>query len=88
MTESLPTQSLPTKALVHSAQVRREGDQLSAYFRRAVERRDSLIDKINAANRAMPEPVDQVRLVVGAAVEFTGPRQVRVTTWTRCRTAW
>ncbi|WP_202862985.1 dihydrolipoyl dehydrogenase family protein [Ornithinimicrobium murale] len=70
---------VPTKALVHSAEVRREQDDAAAYSRDAVERRDTLIDRLNAANRAMLEPVDQVRLVVGAAATFTGPRQVRVT---------
>jgi len=70
---------VPTKALVHSAQGRREEDEASAYFRAAVDRRDSLIDRLNEANRAMLEPVDQVRLVVGGTAEFTGPRRVRVT---------
>ncbi|MCK0114181.1 FAD-dependent oxidoreductase [Ornithinimicrobium sp. F0845] len=70
---------VPTKALVHSAQGRREEDDASAYFRAAVDRRDTLIEKLNAANRAMLEPVDQVRLVVGGVAEFTGPRRVRVT---------
>lgn len=70
---------VPTKTLVHSAAVRREGDEASAYFRSAVQRRDTLIAKLNAANKAMLEPVDQVRLVVGGAAEFTGPRAVRVT---------
>ncbi|WP_256837807.1 dihydrolipoyl dehydrogenase family protein [Ornithinimicrobium faecis] len=70
---------VPTKTLVHSAEVRREGDDPSAYFRSAVERRDTLIGKLNAANKAMLEPVEQVRLVVGSVAEFTGPRAVRVT---------
>ncbi|WP_202619134.1 dihydrolipoyl dehydrogenase family protein [Ornithinimicrobium cavernae] len=69
---------VPTKALVHSAEVRREEDEASAYFRRAVDRRDTLIDRLNAANRAILEPVDRVRLVVGAAAHFTAPRRVRV----------
>jgi len=70
---------VPTKALVHSAQGRREEDDASAYFRAAVDRRDTLIDTLNAANRAMLERVDRVRLVVGGSAEFTGPRRVRVT---------
>lgn len=69
---------VPTKALVHQADVRREEDDPSAYFRSAVQSRDTLIDKLNAANRAMLESVDQVRLVVGGRAEFTGPKQVRV----------
>lgn len=70
---------VPTKALVHQAQTRRAGDDPSAYFRGAVQSRDSLIVKLNAANRSMLEDVDQVRLVVGSRAEFTGPRQVRLT---------
>lgn len=41
--------------------------------------RDALIARLNAANRAMLETVDAVRLVVGGAASFVGPRQVRVT---------
>lgn len=70
---------VPTKALVHSAQGRREEDEAPAYFRGAVQRRDTLIAKLNAANKAMLEPVDQVRLVVGASARFTGRRTVEVT---------
>ncbi|USQ77301.1 FAD-dependent oxidoreductase [Ornithinimicrobium cryptoxanthini] len=70
---------VPTKALVHQADVRREDDDPAAYFRGAVQSRDILIDKLNAANREMLESVDQVRLVVGGRAEFTGPKQVRVT---------
>lgn len=70
---------VPTKALVYSAEGRREEDDPTAYFRAAVAGRDTLIDKLNAANRAMLEPVEQIRLVVGGVAEFAGPRQVRVT---------
>ncbi|WP_256840845.1 FAD-dependent oxidoreductase [Ornithinimicrobium cryptoxanthini] len=69
---------VPTKALVHQADVRREDDDPAAYFRGVVQSRDILIDKLNAANREMLESVDQVRLVVGGRAEFTGPKQVRV----------
>jgi len=70
---------VPTKALVHQSQARRAGDDPSAYFRGAVHSRDTLTATLNAVNRSMLEEVDQVRLVVGARAEFTGPRQVRVT---------
>ena len=70
---------VPTKALVHQAQTRRDADDPQAWFRGAVDARDRLIDKLNAANRAMLEPLDQVRLVVGGRAEFTGAKQVRVT---------
>lgn len=70
---------VPTKALVHQAQARRDADDPQEWFRGAVDARDRLIDELNAANRAMLEPLDQVRLVVGGRAEFTGPKQVRVT---------
>lgn len=70
---------VPTKALVHQAELRRPGDDPATWFDAAVERRDSLIDRLNAANRAMLEPIDQVRLVVGATAAFVGDRRVRVT---------
>lgn len=70
---------VPTKALVHQADERRVDDDPTAYFRGAVASRDALISKLNAANKAMLEPVEQVRLVVGGAAEFTGPQQLRVT---------
>lgn len=70
---------VPTKALVHQAQERREGDDPASWFDRSVDARDALIARLNAANRAMLETVDAVRLVVGGAASFVGPRQVRVT---------
>lgn len=70
---------VPTKALIHSAEERRAQDDAAAYFRAAVGRRDTLIDRLNAANRAMLDGVDRVRLVVGGVARFTGPRRVRVT---------
>ncbi|MFW6600201.1 dihydrolipoyl dehydrogenase family protein [Propionibacteriaceae bacterium Y2011] len=70
---------VPTKTLVHQAVQRRRDDDPATYFRRAVDTRDTLINKLNAANRGMLDPVEQVRLVVGGRARFTGPRQVRVT---------
>lgn len=70
---------VPTKALVHQAEVRREEDDPTSWFEQAVDTRDGLIDRLNAANRQMLETVDAVRLVVGSRAHFTGPRRVRVT---------
>lgn len=70
---------VPTKALVHRAEARREQDDPTTWFAQAVDSRDALIDKLNAANRGMLADVDAVRLVVGARAAFTGPRRVRVT---------
>lgn len=70
---------VPTKALVHQAETRREQDDPATWFAHAVDSRDALIDKLNAANRAMLEGVDAVRLVVGGRASFTGPRRVTVT---------
>ena len=69
---------VPTKALVHQAAERRPGDDAQEWFRGAVGFRDDLVGRLNAANRAMLEQVDAVRLVVGGEASFTGPRQVRV----------
>lgn len=70
---------VPTKALVHQAETRRDGDDPTEWFRHAVDARDSLIDKLNAANHQMLAGVDAVRLVVGNRARFTGERTVRVT---------
>lgn len=70
---------VPTKALVHQAETRRAQDDPATWFTHAVEARDTLIDKLNAANRAMLEDVDAVRVVVGGRASFTGPRRITVT---------
>lgn len=70
---------VPTKALVHQAEERRPEDDPAAWFGRAVDARDALITKLNAANRQMLEDVDAVRVVVGGRASFTGPRTVHVT---------
>lgn len=69
---------VPTKALVHQAEVRREQDDPTSWFDQAVDARDALIDRLNAVNRQMLETVDAVRVVVGGRAHFTGPRRVRV----------
>lgn len=70
---------VPTKALVHQAEVRREQDDPTSWFDRAVDARDALIDRLNAVNRQMLETVEAVRVVVGGRAHFTGTRRVRVT---------
>ncbi|UUZ44572.1 FAD-dependent oxidoreductase [Janibacter limosus] len=70
---------VPTKALVHRGRDPGAQDDPATWFTHAVEARDTLIDKLNAANRAMLEDVDAVRLVVGGRASFTGPRRITVT---------
>ncbi|MGO1166360.1 MAG: dihydrolipoyl dehydrogenase family protein [Janibacter sp.] len=70
---------VPTKALVHQADMRREQDDPATWFGQAVDARDALISQLNQANRAMLDTVDAVRVVVGGRASFTGPRRVRVT---------
>lgn len=62
---------VPTKALVHQAAERRPEDDPATWFARAVDSRDALIDKLNAANRQMLEDVDAVRVVVGGSATST-----------------
>lgn len=66
---------IPTKALVHSAATRRPEDDPQAYLDEAIRRRDALIAKLNAANRAMLD--GHVTVVFGEAA-FVGPRRVAV----------
>ncbi|MDO5644596.1 MAG: FAD-dependent oxidoreductase [Dermabacter sp.] len=66
---------VPTKALVHQADVARTlragaaetGADEAAQFRRGVAARDSLIDRVRAANFSMLDTVEQVMLVQGRA---------------------
>ncbi|MDO5534705.1 MAG: FAD-dependent oxidoreductase [Propionibacteriaceae bacterium] len=62
---------IPTKILVHEAA---SGTPLTA----AIERRDTLVAKLNAANKAMLADLDQVTVVMGEAA-FVGERRVAVT---------
>lgn len=68
---------IPTKALVHSAAERRAEDDPETYLSDALARRDTLVERLNAANQAMLEGKDHVTVVMGEA-RFTGPRQVTV----------
>lgn len=67
---------IPTKALVHSAAERSPEDDPETYLAEALQCRDSLVEKLNAANREMLE--GKVTVVMGEA-EFVGPRRVTVT---------
>ncbi len=69
---------VPTKALVHQADGRREDDDADAYLARAIASRDGLVERLRAANHGMLATVDAVTLVRGEAA-FTGERTVRVT---------
>ncbi|MFD0865994.1 FAD-dependent oxidoreductase, partial [Tessaracoccus lubricantis] len=68
---------IPTKALVHSAAERRPEDDPETYLAESLRRRDSLVEQLNAANRAMLEGNAHVTVVMGEA-EFVGPRRVSV----------
>lgn len=69
---------VPTKTLIHDAAQRREGDEAADFFRRAVDRRDTLIAKLNEVNLHMLADRDTVTVVDGRA-RFVGPREVEVT---------
>lgn len=68
---------VPTKALVHQAELRRDADGPSAWFSAAVGTRDALTAKLRARNHALLGEVDAVTLVDGRA-RFVGPREVEV----------
>lgn len=69
---------VPTKVLVHEASERRPDDDAQTYLAAAVERRDTLVARLNAANEAMLADLDGVTIVMGAA-SFVGERRVAVT---------
>jgi pyruvate/2-oxoglutarate dehydrogenase complex dihydrolipoamide dehydrogenase (E3) component len=68
---------VPTKALVHDAQERREDDDAAAYWARAVGRRDTLIGKLRDVNHHMLADLGTVTLVDGRA-RFVAERTVEV----------
>jgi probable pyridine nucleotide-disulfide oxidoreductase len=68
---------VPTKALVHHAELRRNSDGATDWFGSAVDKRDSLTAKLRARNHAMLAEVDAVTLVDGQA-RFVGTREVEV----------
>ncbi|GAB3258392.1 hypothetical protein GCM10027562_20960 [Arthrobacter pigmenti] len=69
---------VPTKALVHQAETRRETDDPGDWFASAVAGRDSLVEKLRARNHAMLAELDTVTLIDGGA-RFVGPHAVEVT---------
>jgi len=69
---------VPTKDLVHSAELRRADDPPQAWFEQAVASRDALTERLRARNHAMLADVDTVTIIDGEA-RFTGVREVEVT---------
>ncbi|MDR6892756.1 dihydrolipoyl dehydrogenase family protein [Falsarthrobacter nasiphocae] len=71
---------VPTKTLVHSADVRREAPSSPSpeeFYASAVERKETLREKMNAANLAMVETPGAT--VVTGRARFVGERTVEVT---------
>lgn len=58
---------VPTKALVHQAEMRRAEDNAQEYFTEAVQTRDALIAKLNSVNLAMLQDRETVTVVDGRA---------------------
>ena len=65
---------VPTKDLVHSAELRRADDSPQAWFDQAVAGRDALTERLRARNHAMLAEVDTVTIIDGEA-RFTGFRR-------------
>jgi probable pyridine nucleotide-disulfide oxidoreductase len=68
---------VPTKALVHQAELRRPADGPAPWFTAAVRTRDALTAQLRARNHALLAEVDAVTLVDGRA-RFVAPREVEV----------
>jgi pyruvate/2-oxoglutarate dehydrogenase complex dihydrolipoamide dehydrogenase (E3) component len=68
---------VPTKALVHEAELRRTTDQASVWFSSAVDKRDTLTSRLRARNHQLLTEVDAITVVDGHA-RFVGPREVEV----------
>lgn len=68
---------VPTKALVHQAELRRDSDDADSWFAAAVGKRDGLTDRLRSRNHAMLAGVDTVTLVDGRA-RFVGAKEVEV----------
>ncbi|RRJ85540.1 NAD(P)/FAD-dependent oxidoreductase [Gulosibacter macacae] len=69
---------VPTKTLIHDAELRRESDDAATSFAKAVTRRDALIAKLNDVNFHMLADRDTVTVVDGQA-RFVSPHEVEVT---------
>lgn len=70
---------VPTKALIHDAQVRDTEGFDPQYFEQAVQRRDKLTATLRQKNFSILEELDAVVLFTGQAT-FTGPKSIRVNT--------
>lgn len=69
---------VPTKTLIHDAELRRESDDAATSFAKAVTHRDALIAKLNDVNFHMLADRDTVTVVDGQA-RFISPHEVEVT---------
>ncbi|WP_417563627.1 FAD-dependent oxidoreductase [Microbacterium sp.] len=69
---------IPTKALIHSAEVRTQHDFDPAYFTASVQRRDTLTGAMRQKNYAMLADLDTVVVFDGEA-RFTAPKTLTVT---------
>ena len=68
---------MPTKALVHSSSLRREGDDPQEHFTESAATRDALVEKLNSVNLAMLADREMVTVVDGRA-RFVDTRDVEV----------
>ncbi|WP_026819009.1 FAD-dependent oxidoreductase [Arthrobacter castelli] len=68
---------VPTKALVHDADTRRDSDDPETWFQNAVSRRDTLTGAMRRKNFSMLDSLDAALAITGRA-RFTGPREVEV----------
>lgn len=70
---------VPTKALIHDAQVRDTEGFDPRYFQRAVQRRDQITAMMRQKNFSMLDELEEVALFTGHA-SFIGPKAIRVST--------
>lgn len=68
---------IPTKALIHSAEIRPEKSFDPDYFDQSVERRDSLTEAMRGKNYSMLADLETVTIINGTA-HFTGPHSLLV----------
>lgn len=68
---------VPTKTLVHQAELRQPDDDPASYFAASVTFRDTLIGKLRKRNHEMLATVDTVTLIDGHA-RFVGPHEVEI----------
>ncbi|MHA2789090.1 FAD-dependent oxidoreductase [Corynebacterium sp. S7] len=69
---------IPTKALIHNAETRKEHDYDPSYFATSVERRDNLTAAMRKKNYSMLADLDTVVVFDGKA-RFSGPKTITVT---------